>query len=75
MRSIRQTILSAKIEYHQKRVLQLKKRLKSAKSPAKERLSASVNLHRYKANKALIEYEISEGLRNSYGIWTGLVIQ
>ncbi len=72
MRSIRQTILSAKIEYHQWRVKRLKNRLKGAKESKGERLSASVNLHKYLAEKALIEYEISEGLRNSHGIWTGL---
>lgn len=72
MRSIRQTILSAKIEYHHRRVKRLKNRLKGAKISKRERLSASVNLHKYLAEKALIEYEISEGFRNSHGIWTGL---
>ena len=71
MRSIRQTILSIKIEYHFKRVKALGRRIKKANAE-KERLYAAINFHRYMAEKALVEYEIAEGLRNSHGIWTGL---
>ncbi len=71
MKSIRQTILSIKIEYHFKRVKALGRRIKKANAE-KERLYAAINIHRYKAEKALVEYEIAEGLRNSHGIWTGL---
>ncbi len=75
MKSIRQTILSIKIEYHYRRAKKLQARVEAAKSPRKEGLYSSINLHKYKAEKALIEYEISEGLRNSHGIWTGLRFQ
>ncbi len=75
MKSIRQTILSIKIEYHYRRAKKLQERVEAAKSPRKEGLYGAINLHKYKAEKALVEYEISEGLRNSHGIWTGLRFQ
>ena len=36
---------------------------------------SQAKVDKYKAEKALVEYEISEGLRNSHGIWTGLRFQ
>ncbi len=71
MKSIRQTILSIKIEYHFKRVKTLGRRIKKT-STENERLFSAINYHRYMAEKAIVEYEIAEGLRNSHGIWTGL---
>lgn len=75
MKNFRQTILSIKIEYHYRRAKKLQERVKYTNSPRKKSLYSAINLHKYKAEKALVEYEISEGLRNSHGIWTGLRFQ
>ncbi|MBR5442695.1 MAG: hypothetical protein IKV44_07045 [Clostridia bacterium] len=71
MTHIRQTILSIKIEYHFKRIRSLERRIKTAKEGCNA-LRAAINLHRYKAEKAIVEYEVCEGLRNAYGFWIGL---
>ncbi len=69
MKSLNQMLIAAKIEYHWWRIGSIRKRqCRTVNTPVKK-LSASENLHRYKAEKALIEYEISLGLRNHRGIW------
>lgn len=69
MKSLNQMLLAAKIEYHWWRIGSIRKRQCHAVNTPDKKLSASENLHRYKAEKALIEYEISLGLRNHRGIW------
>ncbi|MBO5897327.1 MAG: hypothetical protein J6Q83_08505 [Clostridia bacterium] len=71
MRSTRQTILSIKIEYHFKRVRALERRIEKA-TEGQSALRTAINLHRYKAEKAIMEYEVCEGLRNAHGLWIGL---
>ncbi|MBQ8183616.1 MAG: hypothetical protein IJ025_06935 [Clostridia bacterium] len=69
MKSLNQMLLAAKIEYHWWRIGRIRKRLCHTVNTSPDKLSASENLHRYKAEKALIEYEVSVGLRNHRGIW------
>ncbi len=69
MKSLNQMLLAAKIEYHWWLIGSIRKRQCHAVNTHAKKLSASENLHRYKAEKALIEYEISLGLRNHHGIW------
>ncbi len=69
MKSFRQHILSAKIEYHWWRAKQTEKRSKNSVTAYNERRYATANLHKYKAEKALIEYEVSMGLRDRNGLW------
>lgn len=69
MKSFRQHILSAKIEYHWWRARGIEKRIKSSVSACNERRYSAVNLHKYMAERALIEYEVSVGLRDRNGFW------
>lgn len=71
MKSLNQMLLAAKIEYHWWRIGSIRKRQCHIVKFHAKNPSASENLHRYKAEKALIEYEISLGLRNHRGLWTG----
>jgi hypothetical protein len=64
MKSLNQMLLAAKIEYHWWCIGSIRK-----VNSNDQNLTASENLHRYKAERALIEYEISLGLRNHRGIW------
>lgn len=68
MKNFNQRFLAAKIEYHWWRIRNLRKK-KSMLSDNPEKLDYAENLHRYKADKATIEYEISAGLRDHRGIW------
>ena len=70
MKSLNQMLLAAKIEYHWWRIGNIRKRQCHTVNTNDQKLSASENLHRYRAENALIEYEISLGLRNHRGIWT-----
>ena len=69
MKNLNQMLLAAKIEYHWWRIGSIRKRLCHTVTAPSPKLSASENLHRYKAENALIEYEISLGLRNHRGMW------
>lgn len=69
MKSLNQMLLAAKIEYHWWRIGSIRKRQYYEANAPTVKLIASENLHRYKAENALIEYEISLGLRNHRGIW------
>lgn len=69
MMTFNQILLATKIEYHWWRIGVLRKRKANASTKRKQKLSATENLHRYKAEKASIEYEISLGLRNHEGLF------
>lgn len=62
MKNLRQLLLAAKIEYHWWRINSLRKY-------GKGKNVATINLHRYKAERAMIEYEVSLGLRDYCGFW------
>ncbi len=68
MKNFNQRFLAAKIEYHWWRIRNLRKR-KSMQTDNPKKLDYAENLHRYKADKATVEYEISAGLRNHRGEW------
>ncbi len=68
MKNFNQKLLAAKIEYHWWRIRNLRKK-KSMLTDNPDKLIHAENLHRYKAEKASIEYEISVGLRNARGEW------
>jgi len=68
MKNFNQRFLAAKIEYHWWRIRNLRKK-KSMLTDNPEKLDYAENLHRYKADKATIEYEISVGLRDYRGTW------
>lgn len=68
MKNFNQRFLAAKIEYHWWRIRNLRKK-KSMHADNPDKLTHAENLHRYKAEKASIEYEISVGLRDCRGIW------
>ena len=70
MKSLNQMLLAAKIEYHWWRIGSIRKRQCHTEKANSEKLIALENMHRYKAENALFEYEISLGLRNHRGIWT-----
>lgn len=63
-----QILIAAKIEYHWWRIGVLRKKSAKATHNRKQNLCATENLHRYKAEIASIEYEISLGLRNHHGM-------
>lgn len=69
MKSFNQMLLAAKIEYHWWRIGNIRKKQCHAVNNVDKKLSVLENLHRYRAENALIEYEISLGLRNHRGIW------
>lgn len=69
MMTFNQILLAAKIEYHWWRINALRKKLSKATCKRTKKLSSTENLHRYKAEIASIEYEISLGLRNHHGLW------
>ena len=69
MRSLNQMLLAAKIEYHWWRIGSIRKRQCHAVK-ASEKLSALEKIHRYKAEQALIEYEVTVGLRDHRGVWS-----
>lgn len=69
MMTFNQFLLATKIEYHWWRIGATHKKKANASERRMQNLSATENLHRYKAEKATIEYEISLGLRNSHGLW------
>lgn len=64
MKSLRQKLLAAKIEYHWWRIDKLKK---SRENKTNHCETEAENLHRYKAEQLAIEYEISLGLRDRKG--------
>ena len=64
MMTFNQILLAAKIEYHWWRIMALRKKKATASESRTRSLSAAENLHRYKAEIASVEYEISAGLRN-----------
>ena len=64
MMTFNQILLAAKIEYHWWRIIALRKKKATASEYRKQNITAAENLHRYKAEIASIEYEISVGLRN-----------
>lgn len=68
MKNFNQRFLAAKIEYHWWRINSLRKKKKML-SDNPDKLKSAENLHRYKADKATVEYEISAGLRNHRGEW------
>jgi hypothetical protein len=68
MKNFNQRFLAAKIEYHWWRIRNLRKK-KSMHKDNPDKLDYAENLHRYKAEKASIEYEISVGLRDCRGAW------
>lgn len=69
MKTLNQKLLALKIEYHWLCIGNLRKKLRRAENERFEKLGASERLHRYKAEQALIEYEVSLGLRDRNGIW------
>lgn len=69
MKSLNQMLLAAKIEYHWWRIGSIRKRQCRTVKKQSEKLSVLKNMHRYKAEKALIEYEVSVGLRDHRGVW------
>lgn len=69
MMTFNQFLLATKIEYHWWRIGAIRKKKANASERRMQKLSASENLHRYKADRASLIYEISLGLRNSHGIW------
>ena len=69
MKSLNQMLLAAKIEYHWWRIGSIRKRQCHTVKANSEKLSALVIMHRYKAEQALIEYEVSVGLRDHRGVW------
>lgn len=69
MKSLNQMLLAAKIEYHWWRIGSIRKRQCHTVKANSEKLSALENMHRYKAERALIEYEVSVGLRDHRGVW------
>ena len=64
-----QVFLAQMIEYHWWRIRVLRKRKKTASGKRMQKLNASENLHRYKAEAATVKFEVSLGLRNEHGIW------
>ena len=66
MKSLKQKILAAKIEYHWWRIARLKKK---QENKASQRLKYCENLHRYYAEKNSEIYEVSLGLRDRSGKW------
>ena len=69
MKSIEQRLLAAKIEYHWWLVGKIKKHKKHNCIHCEHTLCVAEKKHRYKAEKALFEYEIYTGLRDSHGVW------
>ncbi len=69
MMTFNQISLAAQIEYHWWRIRSIRKKNATTVQKNSEKLSAAENLHRYKAEKALIQYEITVGLRNHNGLW------
>jgi hypothetical protein len=69
MMTFNQILLATKIEYHWWRIGALRKKKANVSERRKQNMSASENLHRYRAEKALIEYEITLGLRNYNGLF------
>lgn len=67
--TLNQRLLSAKIEYHWWKIGAIRNKKSSASPKRKQKLSAAENFHRYKAEKASFEYEISAGLRDHQGFW------
>lgn len=69
MMTFNQILLATKIEYHWWRIGAIRKKKANTSRNCKQKLSATENLHRHKAEIASIEYEISLGLRNHQGLW------
>lgn len=69
MKSLYQGLLIAKIEYHWWRIKALRKKKNKGSDKGTEKYLGAESLHRYKADKASLEYEISVGLRNQRGEW------
>ena len=69
MMTFNQILLAAQIEYHWWRIHSIRKKDAATVQKNSEKLSAAENLHRYKAEKALIQYEIAVGLRDYRSVW------
>lgn len=69
MMTFNQILLATQIEYHWWRIRSLRKKNATTVQKKSEKLSAAENLHRYKAEKASIQYEITVGLRDYKSIW------
>ena len=71
MKNFNQRFLAAKIEYHWWRIRNIRKK-KNVLTNDLSKLTFTENLHRYKAEQATVEYEISVGLRDHRGVWCNM---
>ncbi len=67
--TLQQKLMAIKIEYHWWRIGMLRRNRKNVSEARKVKSIASENLHRYEAEKTLIQYEIAVGLRDAFGYW------